>query len=421
MQVAEGYKQTEVGVIPEDWETYTLKQITLDILQGVNTAIDIPIYVLDGVPMLKANNVIDQQVKFDGASHISRQTFSRYSDRFKARKNDFLFSNIGARLGTGSILTTNTECSFAWNVMRIVPNPNKVEPVLLSSLMNSPLYSGMIKDSQSGSGMGFVPKTVMQNLVLALPPTLAEQEAIAEALSDADSLIESLQQLIAKKRQIKQGAMQELLQPKPDWVEKALGELADTSIKWSFTGGPFGSNLKSSDYTNDGVRIVQLQNIGDGRFKLESQIYTSLKKANELVSCNIYPNEIILSKMGDPVARACIVPNAHTRYLMCSDGIRLAVNKKQYNTFFIFTLLNAPTFREKAYNAGTGSTRRRIGLKELRTLTLYVPPLEKQTRIATILSDMDSEITSLETKLTKAQQIKQGMMSELLTGKTRLI
>jgi type I restriction enzyme S subunit len=109
-----------------------------------------------------------------------------------------------------------------------------------------------------------------------------------------------------------------------DWVVKKLGEIADSTVRWSFTGGPFGSNLKSSDYTDDGVRIIQLQNIGDGDFINDYEVYTSEKKANELISCNIYPRDIILSKMGDPVARACIIPDFHKRYLMCSDGIRLA-------------------------------------------------------------------------------------------------
>src|SRR5262245_40864447 len=104
MEVKPGYKQSDVGIIPEEWETRSLKQINLDMLQGVNTAIDRPEYVHTGIPMLKANNVIDGEVVFEGADQISQKTFLGYSERFKAKKNDFLFSNIGARLGTGSLL-----------------------------------------------------------------------------------------------------------------------------------------------------------------------------------------------------------------------------------------------------------------------------------------------------------------------------
>ena len=180
-------------------------------------------------------------------------------------------------------------------------------------------------------------------------------------------------------------------------------------------------NLKSSDYTNEGVRIIQLQNIGDGEFKDDYEIFTSPQKADELLSCNIYPGEIILSKMGDPVARACIIPERHERYLMCSDGIRLAVDQKRFNTYFVLTVINASDFRIRAENAGTGSTRKRIGLTELRNLESLCPHLTEQTAIAAVLSDMDAEIAALEAKLAKTRQIKQGMMQELLTGKTRLI
>ena len=90
-----------------------------------------------------------------------------------------------------------------------------------------------------------------------------------------------------------------------DWEVKTLIDVVDKKVKWSFTGGPFGSNLKSEDYTEKGVRIIQLQNIGDGEFLDNYKIYTSIEKANELLSCNIYHGDIILSKMGDPVARGC--------------------------------------------------------------------------------------------------------------------
>ena len=106
---------------------------------------------------------------------------------------------------------------------------------------------------------------------------------------------------------------------------------------------------------------------------------------------------------------------------MCSDGIRLAVNPKRFNTYFVYISINAPDFRTRAENAGTGSTRKRIGLTELRNLELLCPVLPEQTAIATILSDMDADLAALEAKLAKARNLKQGMMQELLTGRIRLV
>jgi type I restriction enzyme S subunit len=205
------------------------------------------------------------------------------------------------------------------------------------------------------------------------------------------------------------------------WEEVALSNVADKRMSFSFVGGPFGSNLKASEYTESGVRIIQLQNIGDGVFHDEYAIYTSEEKANELISCNIYPGEIIISKMGDPVARACLVPGGNTRYLMASDGIRLAVDNRRFNTRYVHDYINYTDFRNKAFEASTGSTRMRIGLSELKRLTIMAPSLPEQAAIAAALSDMDAEIAALEQRRDKTQAIKQGMMQQLLTGRVRLM
>ena len=204
--------------------------------------------------------------------------------------------------------------------------------------------------------------------------------AIATALSDVDALITSLDKLIAKKRDIKQATMQQLLTGKKrlpgfsgEWEVKKLEDVADKNVQWSITGGPFGSNLKTVDYVADGVRIIQLQNIGDGVYHDDYRIYTTEEKADELISCNIFTGEIVISKMGDPVARVCIVPEGDRRYLMASDGIRLVVNKKRIDTQFVHYYINSIYFRRKAIEASTGSTRQRIGLEDLSKVPFVLP------------------------------------------------
>lgn len=215
---------------------------------------------------------------------------------------------------------------------------------------------------------------------------------------------------------VKQGYKQTEIGVIPeDWEVSIFEDFADKTKKWSITGGPFGSNLKTDDYTNEGVQIVQLQNIGDGSFNNSSQIFTSNKKADELLSCNIYPGEIILSKMGDPVARACYIPNEFPRYLMASDGIRLVVNEKKYSKEFVFQYINSPFFRNRAIEISTGSTRQRIGLPELKSLKVILPPLAEQEAIASALSDADAWIDRLEQLIAKRRLIKQGAMQTLLT------
>lgn len=200
------------------------------------------------------------------------------------------------------------------------------------------------------------------------------------------------------------------------WDTYELKEISAPDDRYSFVGGPFGSNLKSEEYTDQGIRIIQLQNIGDGEFKDSYKIYTSPEKADELHSSNIYPGDIILSKMGDPVARAAIIPPFESRYLMASDGIRLAVDKSRFDAKFIHDSINDASFRTQAELSSTGSTRKRIGLTTLRQLTLAAPPLPEQQKIAAILSSVDDVIEKTRAQVDKLKDLKTGMMQELLTN-----
>jgi type I restriction enzyme S subunit len=216
-----------------------------------------------------------------------------------------------------------------------------------------------------------------------------------------------------KQRGLKPGLRFPEFRDRPDWDEIKLIDVTNKKVKWSFIGGPFGSNLKASDYTSNGIRIIQLQNIGDGEFIDDYKIFTSEQKADELLGCNIYPGDIILSKMGDPVARACFIPINNERYVMCSDGIRLVVDEKKYSKFFIYSFINSVHFRSRAEKAATGSTRKRIGLDELKNLSVVVPGLIEQQKIADCLSSLDELITAENQKLDTLKAYKKGMVQQL--------
>lgn len=405
MEVRPRYKQTEVGLIPEDWKILPLSDHFRIYAGG-----DVPKHSLSTTRSESHPRPIFANALKD------RGLYGFTSER--RSKRDSLTITARGYLGHAEF----RDEEFFPIVRLLVLEPTGQ----LDARFTTFAVNDRVKFAFESTGVPQLTAPQVGQYSIAAP-SLPEQRAIATALSDVDALLDGLAQLIAKKRDLKQATMQQLLTGQTrlpgfcgEWEVTLLGDIADSSQRWSFTGGPFGSNLKSSDYTEDGVRIIQLQNIGDGIFLDDYKIFTSLAKADELISCNIYPGEIILSKMGDPVARACIIPPIHDRYLMCSDGIRLAVDQRRFCTYFIYMMINAPAFREKAANAGTGSTRKRIGLTELRSLELKCPSLPEQTAIASIFSDMDAELTALETRLTKTRALKQAMMSELLTGKTRL-
>jgi len=205
-----------------------------------------------------------------------------------------------------------------------------------------------------------------------------------------------------------------------DWDVVPFGRITNKSVKYSFTGGPFGSDLKSEHYTKSGVRIIQLQNMGDEIFKNDYFLYTSKEKADQLIACNIYPGEIIMAKMAEPLARACYIPNYDERYVMCSDGIRIVVDERRYDKNFVFYSINSKYFRNNAIKHSTGTTRQRIGLGTLKNLEFISPPLTEQKQISQIISKFQLNIDNQEKYLNTLKDQRNKLSNELLSGKLRL-
>lgn len=420
--VKPGYKKTEVGVIPEDWDIKKIGELT-SCTSGGTPNTNIRSY-WDGKIQWMSSGELHLKLITDVEGRITDEGLQKSSAKI-IPKRCILIGLAGQGKTRGTVAINMIEICTNQSIGAILPNYTFIPEYLYYNLDNR--YNELRELSTGAGGRGGLNLSIINSISVSLPNKI-EQRAIAAALSDADALIRSLDALIEKKRSIKQAAMQQLLTGKMrlprfegEWEEKHLADIIDKQIPFSFSGGPFGSNLKTSEYTPTGVRIIQLQNIGDGTFNEDYAIYTSDAKADELISCNIFPGEIIISKMGDPVARACLVPTQDKRYLMASDGIRLAVDKKQYSNLFALHYINYDEFRKNAIESSTGSTRMRIGLSELKRLPFRAPKLEEQYAIATVLSDMDAEITALEHRRDKVKQIKQGMMQQLLTGKVRLV
>ncbi|WP_019244444.1 MULTISPECIES: restriction endonuclease subunit S [Bacillus] len=209
--------------------------------------------------------------------------------------------------------------------------------------------------------------------------------------------------------------MTELGEIPVEWELVELAKLAKEEDRYSFCGGPFGSDLTSTEYTDSGVQIIQLQNIGDGSFNSNYKIYTSEEKADSLKKCNIFPGEIVIAKMAEPVARACIIPDYSPRFLMASDAIRLSPDIEKVNTVFLMYAINSNYFRKMAELNSTGTTRLRIGLTTLAKLNVIYPTLLEQQKIAEILSTVDEQIENTKQLIEKTKELKKGLMQQLLT------
>ena len=396
MEVKPGYKQTEVGVIPEEWEIKPLYTLADKIMVGIASAAT-HAYRKRGVVMFRNQNIKPGYLDDTDVLYIDEVYEETYRNK-RLKAGDLLTARTGYP-GTTSIVPAQYDGAQSFTTLIIRPRQSLVDSEYLCCFINSEVGQTYFEQNQIGGGQKNVNAGSLKHLAVPLPPTKAEQETIAEALSDADALIESLEQLLVKKRQLKKGAMQELLTGKKrllgfsgEWEVKRLGEIA--FIK---TGGrnnqdksengeyPFFvrsatvERINSYSYDCEAILIPGEGGIGDifhyvrGRFDVHQRVYAITQFSPETLGRFVYV--YMVEKFGAHAMR---------------NSVKATVDSLRLPTFQNFELVMPPT-------------------------------VEEQITIATILSDMDAEIVALETKLAKARQLKQGMMQELLTGRIRLI
>jgi type I restriction enzyme S subunit len=281
--------------------------------------------------------------------------------------------------------------------------------------------------SATGATFPSVDGATFRKIIVALPSP-NEQRAIAKALSDVDALVGALEKLIAKKRAIKQAAMQQLLTGKTrlpgfsgEWETKSVQEIAGSPE--CIVDGPFGSNLKKSDYIDKGVPVLQGMNITADRFSWRGIRYISSQKAKQLLRSNAREGDILTVKIGSVGFSALIDSlNSHEYAIIPANLLRIRVRNTDTDAAFFAHLLSSNIGKRKLMDLAGNTAQPALGLGGVRKLLFAVPPtLTEQTAIAAILSDIDAEIAALERRRDKTKQIKQGMMQELLTGRTRLV
>ncbi len=183
----------------------------------------------------------------------------------------------------------------------------------------------------------------------------------------------------------------------------------------SFVDGPFGSSLKSAEYTETGVRLIQLQNIGINEWNDKNRKFISLRKFQSLIRHGAVAGDIAIAKMAEPVARACIVPNVNEQFVVVADCIRLRPDTSKFVPSFIVKAINSPYTRLEAEKKAIGSTRVRINLTALKTVGCLIPPYNHQSKIAEIFDTLEAAIRRTEAVVAKLKAMKQGLLHDLLT------
>lgn len=450
--VPASYKQTEVGVIPEDWDCSSFDYVCSTIGDGIHST---PKYNDSGEYFfINGNNLIDGKITtFDETKKTDSLEF--YKHKKPLNERTILLSINGT---IGNIAFYNGEKivlgkSAAYLNIKSTVEKSYIYYCLDSEKTLQAFYDGLTGSTIKNLGLGAIRATK-----IPLPPII-EQTAIANALSDVDALISSLEKLIAKKQAIKTATMQQLLTGRtrlPQFALRADGTPTNSSGTNldAVTGGPKG---EGQDGLRKGTKPTELGeipedwevvNVGDlGQVDPENLgsttspdyefNYVSLEQIEKGVlvgtARTIFRNAPSRArrvlKKGD-ILVSTVRPNLMSHYfvqhevndLICSTGFSvIRFFEEKLCPGYLYQHLFSSVINNQIEMLISGSNYPAINSGDVKQLKVQIGSVEEQTAIATILSDMDAEIQSLEQRLGKTRQIKQGMMQELLTGKTRLV
>ena len=409
MELRPGYKQTEVGPIPLDWQTHAVHEFAVIQTGPFGTLLKASEYSAgDGVPVISVGEIRDGFLRITPHTPRVSAIVTRRLPQYVLRKGDIVFGRKGGVERSALIRHSQEGWFLGSDGISVRPSQRCHDEYLALQFQGARVKTWLLQNA-IGTTMPSLNQEILRCVVVPLPPTKAEQEAIAEALSDADALIESLEQLLAKKRHLKQGAMQELLTGKRrlpgfsgEWEAADFGDIAVIR------------NAKvSASSTAAGTQCVELESIGQGTGRLLGSVAAQ------------GPSSKYSFKKGD-VLFGRLRAYLRKYWLATFDGIcsteiwPLIPRDDRLLVGFLHLLVHTSEFVDAA-GVSYGTHMPRSDWSVLRKFPVQLPSRPEQIAIAAILADMDTELAALESKLTKARQIKQGMMQELLTGRIRLV
>ena len=445
------FKQTEVGMIPSDWEVKTLGSLTDKCSYGVGA--EARVYCGD-VKYIRITDIDDESHRFS-PSPITSPSF--FQEKHIVQKNDLLVARTGASVGKSYLYDEKDgKLVYAGFLMKLNVFNADSKYVFYNTLTKS--YWNWVASESARTGQPGLNLQQMKLYSIALPPTIEEQQRIANALSDVDTLINNLEKLIAKKKNIKQGAMQQLLTGRkrlpgfaPDErtgsrptderrkechsersakreVEESSGykmtELGMIPNDWEVKN--LGSITQNCSYGvsaeavsfNGRTKYIRITDIDDDSHRfIPSPLTSPSFYENKHV---VQENDLLIARTGASVGKTYLYDSKDGKLIFA--GFLIKMNVCEANSKFVFYSTLTKYYQDWIVSESARTGQPGVNLQQMKKLQIALPPtIEEQTAIANVLSDMDAEISALETKLAKYRKLKTGMMQQLLTGKIRLV
>ena len=416
MEVKPGYKQTEVGVIPEEWEVCPIRQKG-EVVTGKALAANAP-----GAqrPYLRTKNVFDGRIDIDDV--LTMPMTDEQFAQFRIRTGDVLLNEGQSLELVGRCAIYQDEypepCAIQNALLRFRARTgvsDKFASYLFRHCQHTGIFARIALQTTSVAHLG---GTRFERLLLAWP-TQPEQRAIATALSDVDKLVGALDRLIAKKRDLKQAAMQQLLTGETrlpgfhgEWDVKRLGSLG-TFLK--------GAGVKKDEALSGDLPCVRYGEIYTHHHNVVRVFNSFLSVSVAAAATPVRKGDLLFAASGetkDEIGKAVAFVHDCEAY---AGGDIVILRPEASDALFLGYYFNSRAIQKQKANRGQGDAVVHISAASLSAIEVTIPALPEQTAIAAVLTDMDAELAVLEQRQAKTRALKQGMMQELLTGRIRLV
>lgn len=429
--MSQGYKKTDVGFIPVDWGepqslNDVLSEMTDYVAAGSFESIRENVRVYDFDNYAYYIRLVDIRA---GIGHPKQKFVDKKSYDFLKRSNLFgdeiLIANIGANVGEVFIMPkVDKPATIAPNMILMRTNKSILDSKFCYYFIDSKAGQRLLSELIAGSGHPKLNKTDLKKLLVPIPPTLQEQNAIATALSDVDDLISSLDILIAKKKAIKQGAMQRLMIPPHkggqrlpgfdgEWKELVFTEICELVHGYQFRTEDFNHN-------SEGIKVIKIGNVMPDKLITEGCDTIDSDRLKHFENYQLKKGDILMSLTGN-IGRVVRLPEIHEPLLQ-NYRVGKFVPKMGIDPGYLSICLGSIRTTKQLEQLSNAAAQANFGKQDFDKVRVSIPKdIEEQKSIAKIISDISSEIKELEKKKKKYEAIKEGMMQELLSGKTRLV
>ncbi|NKI35868.1 hypothetical protein HFP89_11910 [Wenzhouxiangella sp. XN79A] len=416
--VPEGYKQSEVGVIPEDWEISTIGNLASIKTGPFGTLLKASEYSQgDGVPLISVGEIGSGKFRVSEHTPLVSEDVIRRLPQYVLKTGDIVFGRKGAVDRSARVTDDEDGWFLGSDGISVRPDKRNDSSFLAYQFQRHETQQWLLQNAV-GTTMASLNQSVLGRTHVVLPPSYDEQRAIATALSDVDALLEALDRLIAKKRNIKQATMQQLLTAQTrlpgfegQWAKLPLGDIV------TFLSGGTPSRNNESFWAGD-IPWISASTL---RTFYICRSDSNVTKEAVSAGSKMAPIGSVLLLVRGSALHNEVLAGLVTKPVCFNQDVKALVPQARICGQFLALLMHGRAQDLLSLVSSAGNTAGVLDTKLIKAFEVQLPPLDEQVAIVTILADMDSQLKALQQRRTKTAALKQAMMQELLTGRMRLV